>query len=73
MDTKRKILGTINILFTMLTSSFKFVVSLLSSFKLSFVDTSPNDEERSSLDGLSVFCFSEFILEETVSDSLDSY
>jgi hypothetical protein len=73
MDAKQNILGTVQILWTKLTSSFNFVASLSSSFKLSFADTSPTDEERSSLAGFSVFDFSRFVLEDTVSDSLDSY
>jgi len=73
MDTKRKILGTVHISCSNLTSSFNFIASLSSSFKLSFSDTSPTDEERSSLAGFSVFDFSGFVLEAMVSDPLDSY
>jgi predicted nucleic acid-binding protein len=58
-----------------LTSSFNFVASLSSSFKLSFVVSSLTDEERSSLAGFSdsKFGFSRFILEAIFSNPLDSY
>jgi hypothetical protein len=68
MDTKHKILGTVQISCSKSTSSFNFI-----AFKLSFVDTSPTDEERSSLAGFSVFDFSGFVLEATVFEPLDSY
>ena len=73
MDTKQNILGIVQILCTKLTSSFNFVASLSSSFMISLAETSPTDEERSSLAGFSVFNFSRIILEAAVSDPLDSY
>jgi hypothetical protein len=73
MDIEHKILGIVQISFLNSTSSFNFIASLSSSFKLSFVDTSPTDEERSSLAGFSVFDFSGFVLEATVFEPLDSY
>jgi hypothetical protein len=72
MDTKQNILGAVQILCTKLTSSFNFVASLSSSFMISLAETSPTDEERSSLDGFSVFNSSAFELEAAVSNSLDS-
>jgi hypothetical protein len=57
-----------------LTSSFNFVASLSSSFKLSFTVTSPTDEgESSAMAGFSKFGFSVSILEVVVSNPLDSY
>jgi len=73
MDAKQDMLGTVKILCTKLTTSFNFLASLSSSFKLSFTDTSATDEERSSLAGFSVFACFGFVLEDIVSDSLDSY
>jgi hypothetical protein len=72
MDTKHNVLGAIQILCTKLTSSFNFIASLSSSFLISLAETSPTDEERSSLAGFSVFNFSAFELKAAISNSLDS-
>jgi hypothetical protein len=72
MDTKQNILGAVQILCTKLTSSFNFVASLSSSFMISLAETSPTDEERSSLAGFSVFNSSAFEFEAAASNSLDS-
>jgi hypothetical protein len=73
MDTKQNILGAVQILCTKLTSSFNFVASLSSSFMISLAETSPTDEERSSLAGFSVFNFSGIVLEAAASNPLHSY
>jgi hypothetical protein len=73
MDTKQNILGAVQILCTKLTSSFNFVSSFSSSFMISLAETSPTDEERSSLAGFSAFNFSGIVLEAAASIPLDSY
>jgi hypothetical protein len=73
MDTKQNIFEAVQILCTKLTSSSNFVASLSSSFMISLAETSPADEERSSLAGFSAFNFSEIVLEAAASNPLDSY
>jgi hypothetical protein len=73
MDTKQNIFGAVQILCTKLTSSSNFVASLSSSFMISLAETSPTDEERSSLAGFNAFNFSEIVLEAAASNPLDSY
>jgi hypothetical protein len=73
MDTKQNIFGAVQILCAKLTSSSNFVASLSSSFMISFAETSPTDEERSSLAGFSALNFSGIVLEAAASNPLDSY
>jgi hypothetical protein len=73
MDTKQNIFEAVQILCTKLTSSSNFAASLSSSFMISLAETSPADEERSSLAGFSAFNFSEIVLEAAASNPLDSY
>jgi hypothetical protein len=73
MDTKQNIFEAVQILCTKLTSSSNFAASLSSSFMISLAETSPTDEERSSLAGFSAFNFSGIVLEAAASNPLDSY
>jgi hypothetical protein len=73
MDTKQNIFEAVQILCTKLTSSSNFAASLSSSFMISLAETSPTDEERSSLAGFSAFNFSGIVLEAASSNPLDSY
>jgi hypothetical protein len=73
MDIKQNIFGAVQILCTKLTSSSNFVDSLSSSFMISLAETSPTDEERSSLAGFSAFNSSGIVREAATSNPLDSY
>jgi hypothetical protein len=73
MDIKQNIFGVVKILCTKLTSSSNFVASLSSSFMISLAETSPTDEERSSLAGFSAFNSSGTVLEVAASNPLGSY